>query len=350
MANDDWAIVVGVSKYPEIGDLNGPGNDATDFYDWVISPSGGYVPPRQAKKILSSDYPPSNKAIDAEPTPIRVQRAFEELQEMAEKNSLAGEGLRVGRRLFIYLAGHGFAPAFEEACLLMANATRLRVGHNIPGIPYANWFFRSGYFEEVALFMDCCRESYPKTWLNLPPYIDVTDPGAILHGKRFYGFRTKWSRISYERPMSDGKVHGVFTTALLAGLKGAAADNTGQITAGSLGDYLYNNMKNFLAPEDLVNPDIPKEPDLDYDKNPAGNIVFATVSVNRYTVTFHLPVGAVGKKIEVLGDKFVKIAETVATSATWQQQLVRGMYLFQVVGNGSSKVFEVSGEGDIDVG
>ena len=43
MANDDWAVVVGVRLYPDLGDLDGPENDAQAFYDWLVAPEGGDV-------------------------------------------------------------------------------------------------------------------------------------------------------------------------------------------------------------------------------------------------------------------------------------------------------------------
>jgi hypothetical protein len=57
-----------------------------------------------------------------------------------------GDGAVVGRRLYLYFAGHGFAPTDTETALLMANATRTRGGHHIPGRSYAEWFYRAGYF------------------------------------------------------------------------------------------------------------------------------------------------------------------------------------------------------------
>ena len=99
--------------------------------------------------------------------------------------------------------------------------------------------------------MDCCRESYPGSPMNAIGYGDLTGN----QGKRFFAFGTKWKKVSWERAMPDGKIHGVFTTALLTGLKGAAVDSTsGQVTARTLRNYLLNCMKNFLSADDLKNP------------------------------------------------------------------------------------------------
>ncbi len=351
MANEDWAVVVGVRLYPALSNLDGPEIDANGFYEWLISTNGGAVPAEQIALILSSQFPAVNIATHAEPTHLRVQEVFDDLQDVAEKNHQAGKGYRVGRRLYIYLSGHGCAPRFDDAALLMANATRLRVGYHILGKLYANWFLRSNFFDEAVLFMDCCRESYPQTPPNIPPYIDITGSDAVDKAKKFYGFGTKWSRLSRERPMEDGKVHGVFTWALLKGLQGEACDpETGQVTAATLGNYLYNNMKAFLTAEDLADPDVPKEPDLEFDNNPTHPIVFATVPVPQYPVTINLPANTAGKQVEVINNRLQRVASILATPPVWQLHLKRGTYLAQILDGGlQTPAFEVTGTGAVNV-
>ena len=314
MAKDDWAVVVGVSLYPGLSNLDGPENDANSFHQWLISPQGGDVPAGQIALILSSGWPAVDKPNNAEPTELRVQQAFEDLQDVAAANAKAGNGRRAGRRLYIYLSGHGCAPRFDDAALLTANATQVRPGHHVLGKLYANWFLRSNFFDEAVLLMDCCRESYPQTPPNIPPFIDITGPDAVDKAKTFYGFGTKWSRLSRERAMDDGKVHGVFTWALLKGLQGEACDPaTGQVTSATLGNYLYNNMKVFLSAKDLADPDVPKEPDLDYDNNPDTPLLFATVPIPQYPVTINLPASATGKQLRVLDSKLQTVLSVLAT-------------------------------------
>ena len=69
MGQDDWAIVVGLWVYPDLGNLTGPQNDANAFADWVRSPAGGGVPENHVRLILSSDFAPADSASRAEPTP-----------------------------------------------------------------------------------------------------------------------------------------------------------------------------------------------------------------------------------------------------------------------------------------
>ena len=57
---DDYAVVVGVARYPELSaegaaaDLEGPDNDAQDVYDWLVSPDGGGLDPGNVKLLRSA--------------------------------------------------------------------------------------------------------------------------------------------------------------------------------------------------------------------------------------------------------------------------------------------------------
>jgi hypothetical protein len=343
----DWAVVVGLSRYPELGDLDGPENDARAFHDWLTQRAG--VPAEHTKLIVSSDFvPPATTALKARPTSERIEEAFDELCEVARQNDARMEGLKVGRRLYIFLAGHGFTPSGDEAALLMANATPGRTYH-VPGRPYANWFLRAGFFDEVILFMDCCRERYPQAPLRVPPYIDLTDPSAVDRSRILCGFATKWSRLSREKPMPDGKVRGVFSTALMAALNGAAVDERGEITAHSLGDYLYNHMKDLLSPEELKDDLVPKDPELIYDKNPNARFVILQarpeLAPAAFPVTVHLRPDEADEDVEILDSQFNVAAQAHAPGAEWPLTLSRGMYLAQVPAARRKRPFEVSGLG-----
>lgn len=349
----DWAVVVGLSRYPELGDLDGPENDARDFYAWLTRRAG--VPKEHVRLILSSDFqPPATTALQAKPTSERIEEAFDALYDTAERRAREGGELKVGRRLYIFLAGHGFSPSGDEAALLMANATRGRTYH-VPGRPYANWFLRAGFFDEVILFMDCCRERYPQAPLRVLPYIDMTDPTAVDRSKILFGFATKWSRLSREKPMPDGKVRGVFSTALLTALNGAAADANGEITARSLADYLYNHMKDLLSLEELRDDDVPKEPELIFDTNPNAKFLILKVSPEqaaaaRFPVTVHLRPEDASRDVEILDNRFNVAASAHAPGAEWPLRLPRGLYLCQVRAAGRQQPFEVSGlGGSLDV-
>jgi len=309
MAADDHAIVVGINRYPSLSDLGGPENDATDFANWLKKPDGGGVPGNRIALILSSHYAEAGNPLDAEPTTARVERAFDDLYEEGTGN--AG---RAGRRLYIYLAGHGFAPDIEEAALLMANAARGRTGHHIPGRPYANWFRKAAYFDEVVLFMDCCRDNLPRAPLRAPPY-EVINSGTAA--RRYYGFATKWSRTSREKKLADGRVSGVFTKALLAGLSGGAADASGTITGTSLQDHVFNTVPSLLPANEI------QEPEFDFDKKQ--DIVFGTTTA-LFDVKVTVPAALKGQPITLQDGKFATVAPKKTHAGGASYRLNFGLY------------------------
>jgi hypothetical protein len=73
---------------------------------------------------------------------------------------------RVGRRFYIFLAGHGItplraaSPIMDDTALLMADADTSDLLH-LAGLGYAEWFRTAGAFDEIVLFTACrmCRLS-----------------------------------------------------------------------------------------------------------------------------------------------------------------------------------------------
>src|SRR5262249_39567650 len=146
--------------------------------------------------------------------------------------------------------------------LLLANATPQRVTYHVSGQLWADLLPRAGYFSEVVLFMDCSRQWVLAAPLRVPPFL-LPDASRAVESRFFAAVATKWSHSVRERAI-DGRPCGVFTTALLTGLKGAACDPAGRITANSLRTYLYLETKTFLPEESLSDPDIVKEPEIHY--------------------------------------------------------------------------------------
>ncbi|MDQ4075274.1 MAG: caspase family protein, partial [Chloroflexota bacterium] len=350
------AIVVGVQVYPDpsFGEpLRAPENDAKAFREWLVSTTGGNLLADHVELILSSDYKqPFKDARRAKPTAERIADAFEKLDAIAEENKAKGQGLRVGRRLYLYFAGHGCAPSSpssDEALLLTANASEIRLGENIPGKMYADWYLWSAYFQEVVLFMDCCRDVFPAAPINAPANKQINRDEALDRGKIFYGFATRWKRKAREKPF-NGQWRGVFTTALLTGLQGGAADpKDGRVSAASLRDYLYNSWREFLSPEDLADVEVPKEPEVWYRPQTDGeDFVFATVPVPSFPVTIDFSAELQGRKVEIIDDDFEVVAVTTLSTNSWQVDLKKGKYLLNLEA-GRSQGFDVVGTGAVHV-
>ena len=217
----DFAVVIGIKDYPGFekpgplapAPLLGPENDARAFYDWLICSDGGGLPEENVKLIVSSLFrPPFPNVKKARPVITEVQEAFEDLQDIADENRKRREGWQVGRRLYIYMSGHGFAPKSDdnETALLMANATADRVGpiYHLLGKYTADWFYKVRFFEEVLLFMDCCRNLLPVQGLNRS-FTDKQSPDR-MSVKRFFALATRSSGLAKEMDY-DGIRRGVFT-------------------------------------------------------------------------------------------------------------------------------------------
>jgi uncharacterized caspase-like protein len=332
MAATDRAIVIGVKDYPALGNLEGPENDAKDFEAWLLDPGGGDVPQVNIKRILSSDFAVTANPLDAEPTTVRLERAFDELFNLGDTN-----GGKAGRRLYVYLAGHGFAPSLEDAALLMANAARGKSGHHISGRTYANWFRQSAFFDEVVLFMDCCRENSARAGVRPAPY-DPLSAGAPAH--HLYGFATEWSRASRERPIgAGGRIQGLFTIALLAGLRGGAPrDAKGQVTAETLSNFVHSYLPKLTSENGAERQD----PEFDYYKPEP--IVLSSGPPVRFRVRVTLSAANAGKMVELLDGVFQPVPGIQQSPTLWEWDVIPGMYKARVP-DGPSQVLELVGEG-----
>ncbi|SFT98556.1 Caspase domain-containing protein [Geodermatophilus amargosae] len=334
MANDDHAIVVGVSYYPALGDLDGPENDARDFASWLESRTGGQVPEEQVVTILSSCYRRPARPNRAEPTTEALRNAIDDLVELGDTTG------RIGRRLYLFLAGHGFAPDLEETALLMANAARGRTGHHVPGRRYADWFRKSPYFDEVVLFMDCCRENYPRRPLQA---VHLDDIAGTQPARFFYGLATEFSRAARERPDQRGVVHGVFTRALLNGL--ATPPAGGQAITGSwLERFVYNELTTALPDQER------QEPKFSYDR--MNEIVFAGANpVYQAPFRIRITAGAAGPDPELQDGSFTQVASVSRAGRIWEWALGPGLYRYGPRG-GPYRTLELVGEGrvvDVDI-
>jgi hypothetical protein len=360
MAKDDWAIVVGIKSYldPALAGLQGPENDAREFYDWVVSPAGGAVPKPQAKLILSSDFPPFTTAPEAMPTAKAITAAFEHLRTVAAQNAEKGLGRTVGRRLYVFLSGHGFAPArsVELTALLTAEATiaDAQLKHII-GSYMTDHFWRARFFEQILLFMDCCRSLMDCAQLYMP----FEDEFATGFDKvrRLYAYGARVAKESREWQMSDGAYHGVFTRTLLDALRGSAADprSPSEVTAESLRNQIYTGFTNFLSPQDRQRAEGPPEPEVTYEQKPNNNFtvvtlgnrlqrVFGLVKLTKYPVTVRVTPPRLGKRA-TLRDKNLAAISTLTLADPLVLSLNKGLYAFEIAGESEPVAFEVSGPG-----
>lgn len=236
---EDYAVLIGVTRYPHLGDLEGPVNDVMEMVGWLTDPSGGGLP-RKNITVLISDETSEPTPDNARPTLEDVEYAFLKLVEYERD----GRG-RIGRRLYLYMSGHGgLSPESEtsesEPVLLLADAARNSRGSSIRVTECANYFRDSGAFGEVVLFTDCDQifeYNIAPSSISLvkqPPRAET--PRTTI--STFYAFATQPGQEAREDFIaSTGSAHGLFTKALLEGLRGGVRPEEG-VTSEKLGTYL----------------------------------------------------------------------------------------------------------------
>ncbi|MEH2500412.1 hypothetical protein V1294_006891 [Bradyrhizobium sp. AZCC 1678] len=241
----DWAIIVGVKDYldPSLNTLEGPISDAQSFFNWLVRPEGGDIcDPARIKLVKSLGRPTTPSK--AKPTGDDIYAAGEDII-----SSLDGQDER-GRRLYIYMSGHGCTPInaeqAESVALLMANARTTGTLFNFPATACAKFMRRGGYFDEVILIMDCCR-SQAQNALSFPYYAilgDTTQGGTLVEA-----YATSWDSQAHEfsYPPSNSK-RGAFTRAIITCLE------AGKITGHQLKESVEH-----LVEKDLLSKGFPKE-------------------------------------------------------------------------------------------
>jgi hypothetical protein len=340
MGKSDWAIVVGIQSYPEMPALEGPDNDAQNFYNWLVDPQGGAVPPKQARLIVTPrEKLPFKNPEKAVPTYMQIEKAAYNLVKLAARRPLQNGHKYLGQRLYLYYAGHGFAPREEQTALIMANATKMRIGagYHWLGQRTAEWFYRAGYFDEVVLLMDCCRTILPVPELSWP-WTDDTAHDFQARVKRFYAFATGWTLEARGERDQNGQVHGIFTQVLLDGLrKHGNLPNSDLVTTDSLAVYIRSRIP-ALQPSDF--------------KVDSFALAQAHEYSGGYKVRVRVPPQAAGHPIEVIaidGGAPITLRSAVAAPPHWDIRLEKGFYQAQVPALGLQKLFSVVNEEVPDV-
>ncbi len=246
MGQEDHAVVIGISDYPHLNSLRGPTHDVAAVVEWLRDPSGGDVPETQIH-VLSSE----THADPARPSSDDVYDAFRSTLDLAEDRAPDP----AGRRLYIFMAGHGFGPTLREAALLVANTERKTLRRNVSGSRVADFFGKARYFSEIVLLMDCCRENLEKVPAGPLPWDPVSRAGK--RPRRLYAYAAGDSELARER-LHDGRVRGIFTVALLDALQ------VGASSPSRLRELIKKRMIEMMGRDHYVEPDFESsEPEIE---------------------------------------------------------------------------------------
>ncbi len=229
-----YALIIGVDKYNDggISNLDGATNDAKAIQEALIKYAGFL---KEQVTLLTTDQPPS-----LQPTRSNILSRLDHLLSAAPKESL----------ILIAFAGHG-TERENRAFLLPTDA---QIGGNklwlleqtaIPVEALTNQVKQSGV-QQVIVILDACRNN-PDSGRNVG---DQPMTEAYTRGFNFEVrnggieafvilFATRVGQVAYE---NKDKKQGYFSLALIEGLKGAASNEKGEVTLGSLKKYLEENV------------------------------------------------------------------------------------------------------------
>lgn len=300
MGDLDFAVVVGINRYRGLADLSGAEWDALAFKEWLRKDTGGAVPEGNIAFLHSG----ANGA--GHP---RVSEIDDEFEKIHDRFRDAGGG---GRRLYIFLAGHGFDTEGDDAALLDATATQRRLGDHISGRLYSLWHKRAGLFEQVALIMDCCRDDYRRVPTRRPPWTDEARLGPDT--RMFKGLATRWAYKARERPdPSDrGRIRGLYSRALLGVL------NAGRVTGEELKNYTTDSLSALVTTNEWQEPEIQTD---------TGFVFSEAAGEPRGTLRLRAGVDRVGHRFLLTQPDGILIGDQVMDDQPWiHPDLEFGMY------------------------
>ncbi|WAJ34398.1 caspase family protein [Arthrobacter sp. FX8] len=217
-----YAVVVGISRYPGVGNLEGPLVDAADFCDWLTTDGGVSLENMRVAKspdiAIAMDSP-----YDGRPIKREIDRLLEMTNEKASDDIGSVKERRAQSRLYLYVAGHGIMPSGGECALLLADARRGMYENFELGV-YADWYKKSGIFSELVIFADCCRNWFPQVPRSVVPFDDPAELGSRVYSLMGYAAGPGDPAYeSVEAGVPADERRGYFTKAVLQGLRGAAS-------------------------------------------------------------------------------------------------------------------------------
>jgi len=215
MAN--WALVIGVDQYwaPEAC-LRGAVRDALEMRSWLLSSAGGDVPTENLFLLLSPT--PDSPEFDIS----NVAPASRDNIVLALDDLLQASGGQ-GERFFFYFAGHGATARIDFSNQDSIVPTDFTPRLTAKAIPLRSIFeyLQASQFQEQFFFVDACRnipwEKEEREFrvgpLDVPRRPEPPVPPQFI----MYATAPLLRAAELREP---GDERGVFTQALLAGLRG----------------------------------------------------------------------------------------------------------------------------------
>lgn len=325
---EDFAIIIGINDYTPpnqfgLRTLQGAVNDADQVEAWVSSISGGNVPAANIKKIVSTPVP-------LQPLQNEIDDAFLDIEaSIILKGGLA-------RRLYFYFAGHGLGiiDSTVDTALCLAKWSEKRRQLALSSELYKDYIKQYGYFEEIIFVADCCRNTKISITPQHPTFRSpVPGPGSG-QTKMFVAYATQYQDQSYEIESIDSEMRGAFTSVLLEGLRGAAANN-GVIGADDLRDYLK-----IETPKLAQQKGYKQIPEISHSYNNNASLITVAIIQSNVNIIF----GATrNNQVELLdGSLSVIVTYNASQNKNNSRQLSKGLYQLRDTITDESISFQVS--------
>jgi hypothetical protein len=359
-----YAVLVGINRYPGVADLRYARSDATAVREWLLAPDGGDLPEGNVKLVVADpkDEEGFTGAADAGPTRDDVNRALRAVNDdfnralrvVSEHAAQPKSGVRAAwerSRLYLYVSGHGIAPDNGKAALLMANADEYQLGEYVELELYSNWYENCGVFRELIVFADCCRSRYKNVPLASGPPFTRCDRVPYGPTTKLIAYATTVGGDALEprAPPDDlDQARGVFTQALLAGLRTAADPESGLVTAGRLARQVRQTVEQRTATQDP-----PQQVEILGDLSTEMVLCRMMSERQEWTATIHFPPGDSDEVVLRAGD-LSEVGRRSAEQGSWPIDLDNGLYQVVHVDGSASRTyadggyFRVSGA-DVDV-
>ncbi len=324
----DCAVVIGISSYPGLRDLEGPCHDARRFRDWLVSPQGGGLDPDNVRMVLTDDFPRAQTATEAHPVAAELDNVFRDWVRRAARRE------HVDGRLFLFVAGHGFADPddMDSAALFAADAeidfpTHLAVAH------YADFFRRTYAFREIILLMDACRTTNPLHEISPPPLPHVQSHPNASRVKYFCGYAAAYNQVARERPFDNEPVHGIFTKAVLEALETAPANRAGRVNGTAIKRHVHQRIHHLAGDQTIAPPEI--------FADEARDVLFAERANPGVAVTVRVAAEHVGRDLIVYSGDLTELERIPIDAPELQIPLSPGLVKLRVAGTPSECVLEV---------
>jgi len=320
----DYALVIGFNDYPHYGangrPLRGAIHDAEAFGRWLTDKTvGGGLPDENCIVLKSS-------LLTADPPQPRKQQIDDALNTIWKRSGKTG-----ARRFYFYFSGHGQTQSVDELALCLPHWAPDREAAAISYAEYRRFILECMKFSEVVFLMDCCRSrkigARGQVSENTCPKPHEAAGGTLV----FAGQATEFQEQAFEgenpQPIGDEEpvVHGHFTEALLAALRGGAARNGGGVPASELWTYLLK-----VVPRIAMRHGHIQKPRIDpfniAPGDPHEPVFGAAPKITQADIVIAFRLGRSGN-IRLEGPDLAIVRQGAASTGPWMETLPVGTYL-----------------------